>query len=246
MPIHEYIIQQTKFLGINLYKRTRLEEYEILVSGPQRITEYPGLMGCALHHPFSSDNVGFNTRRIIELTLLSLIIDDVIELVIFTDKKYYLGNIFRNEYKDYRLAVKSEYFGKDFLEQSIFNAVKFVEQNGGKKANLKAVLRHLIGQYIGRFYKPHSAQGAFMIALLGKYSKYSWLKLRVYKGVTDREEFELRIDEKQREELKNAYQTLSNIAGTLKDNNKAFFVYSFKFHKIIYDEFMRHSNNGSS
>ena len=115
-----------------------------------------------------------------------------------------------------------------------------------KKANLKAVLRHLIGEYIGKFYRPHSAQGAFMIALLRKYRKYSWLKLSTYKGVTDSEEFELRIDKKQREELKNAYQTLSDIAGTLKNNSKAFFVYSFKFHKIIYKEFMRHSGSGTS
>ncbi len=246
MPIHENIIQQTKFLGINLYKRIRLEEYEIQVSGPQRITEYPGLVSCTLHHPFSSEKIGFNTRRSIELTLLSLIIDDVIELVIFTDTKYYLGTVFEYEHKDYRLAVKREYMGKDFLAQSIFDAVKFVEKSAGKKANLKAVVRHLITQYLARVFRPHSAQGAFMISLLRKYNKYSWLKLRVYKGATNREEFELRIDKKQREELRNAYQILSDIAGTLKNNNKAFFVYSFKFHKIIYDEFMRRSSSGTS
>jgi len=52
----ERIINQTKFLGIEFYKRIRLEEHEIQINAQENITEYPGLLAIGNEPDFRPDN----------------------------------------------------------------------------------------------------------------------------------------------------------------------------------------------
>jgi len=242
MPTHEEIIRQVKFLGIELYKRTRIEEHEIQVNAQQNIARYPGLLVASASIPFSSPSPSWvmMAHRSIELTLLSLIINDFIELVIFTDTKSYLDDLFAHQYKNYRLAVKNQYSGDDILSQSIFNSVKHVEEKRNKKADVKTVVRYLLDVYLDENGTHKRPQKAFVAILLKRYDrKHQWLTIKIRKNVLFPSKIELNITDQKQKELYEAYQTLYDILGIIKQQSHVFSLYTNEFYKIIHSEFAR-------
>jgi len=238
----EQIIHQTKFLGIEFYKRTRIEEHEVQVTARQNITEYPGLLAISERLPLSAPNPSWAmmAHRSIELTILNLIINDFVELVIFTDTKHYLDDLFKQEYKNYRLAIKNEYSGEDVLSRSIFNSIKFVEKDRHKKANIKGVIRHLLDIYLDEFVVYEHPQKVFIIELLLRYSqKYSWLALKSGEKVLSKSQIELDIISPKKEELKTAHQILFDILVAIKSQSHVFALHTKEFYKIIHAEFKR-------
>jgi len=238
----EQIIHQTKLFGIEVYKRSRIEELEIQVTARQNIAEYPGLLVASHHLPFSSSNPSWEmmAHRSIELTLLNLIINELAELAIFTDTEHYLNNLIRREYKNYRLVIKNKYLGEDILSLSILNAIKSAEQNKSKKANLKIVIRHLLNEYFGEYKAYKRPQKEFIIKLFQEYSqKYPWMTLKVQERRFFQNQLELDMTQKKQEELKNAHQVLSDTSLILKRQSRVLFLYTNEFHRAIHLEFRR-------
>lgn len=242
----EHIIQQTKFLGINLYKRTRIEEHEIQVIAQQNITKYSGLLVASAHLPFSPINPNWEMKAhsTLELALLDLIINDFVELIVFTDNKSYLSDLSMNEYKNYRLAIKNEYLGEDILPQSIIDAIKYAERNKGKRADLEAVIRYLLDGYLDRNKKHNNPEKAFITALFRRYDhKYSWVTLEVHDYILYPSKIELDITAQKQKELNKSHQILLDILNAIKKESRPFSLYTNIFYRVIYSEFERREPN---
>lgn len=242
----EQIIDQIKFLGIEFYKRTRIEEHEIQINAQQNITEYPGLLVLGkdsyLGSSLSASNPTWSmlAYQTIELTILDLIINDFIELTVFTSKKCYLANSFKYKYKNYYLAIKNEYRGEDNLSKYLIKFIEYTTQDNHKKSNLRIIIRHLLYEYLGREKQPHKqAQKAFITALLHRYNQdCAWLKLNTHFGVL-KKKHELDMPVQKRDELKNSYNRLSHISIVLRRESQAFYKYSNVLYTIINSEFQR-------
>jgi len=241
----KHIIHQTNFLGIEFYKRTRLEEHEIQINAQQNITEHPGMVVAGKEPLINSSftELGSNwaniARQTIELTLLELIINDFIELVFFQDAKTYLYDTFIFDYKNYRLAIKNRYSGKDYLSKSILQSVKAVERGLKEKAVLEDVIGNLIEQYLYRNQPYKQPQRSFIFELISKYTHgNSWMTSEI-RTVFFRERIELKIIQKKQEEFKNAYKTLTQIREILREESPAFRRYTYKLNKIIDAQFAK-------
>ncbi len=248
----EHIIQQTTFLGINLYKRTRLEEHEIQINAQQNIAEYPGLLaiGNEPEIKYSSLSSGhMDWRGIVyhslELALLDLIINEFVELTVFTDKKSYASELINLNRINYYLVVKKTYEGNDHLASRIIWSVKYVEKERNEKATLANVIRHLIDGCIGTDHYKHP-QKEFLEILLRTYtSKLNWLTLQSDSRLLGMySQYEIIIEPKQKAKLKAAYEVLHDISTTLKQESRAFYLYSDKFYEIIKSDFHRRTSKG--
>ncbi len=242
----EHIIEQIKFLGIEFYKRTRLEEHTIQISAQQNITTHPGLLVVGkdffTHSPLSSPGPNWVALayRTIELTLLDLIINEFIDLIVFTDTKFYLYDLFRNEYQNYRLITQHRYQGNDNLSASIIKSIQLTNQRKQQQADLKTVIRHLLDEYLGENHAHSQPHKAFIIELIQRYNwDYSWITLKIHPRVFFQSQSELAMPTEKREELKKAYTTLSDITVTLNRGNKAFHLYTNEFYRVIKSEFER-------
>ncbi len=248
----EHIIQQTKFLGIEFYKRTCLEEHEVQINARQNITEYPGLLaiGNEPEIKYSSLSLGPTdwstiTYRSIELTLLDLIINEFVELTIFTDKKSYANELINFNRFNYYLIAKKTYDGHDQLSSRIVHSVKYVEKERGQKPTLSNIIKHLIDGHIGTDYYKHP-QKEFLKILLSSYrAKLNWITLQShYRFLGMYSRHEIIIEPKQKAKLMAAYEVLQNISTTLKQESKAFYLYSDKFYEIIKSDFHRRTSKG--
>ena len=242
----EQIIGQIKFLGIEFYKRTRLEEHEIQITARQNITKYPGLLVTSTSIPFPAINPSWDmiAHQSIELTLLDLIINDFVELIVFTDTKHYLDDLITNEYKNYRLVIKNEYWGKDILSQSIINAIKYVERDKGKKADLKVFIKYLLDGYLDKNKTYVRPQKTFITALYRRYDrKHSWLTVVIEEYILYPSKVKLTITQQKQAQLKKAHKTLFDIVGVIKRESRIFSLYSDEFYKIIQSEFERREPN---
>lgn len=238
----KHIIHQVKFLGIGFYKRIRLEEHEIQINAQQNIIELPGLMVAANYFSFSSSKPNWETMayQTIELTLLNLIINNSVELIIFTDTKHYLYGLFNAEYKNYRLVLKDKYLEQDILSQAIINAIKNAERDKGKKTDIKTVIQYLLDGYLDRDKTYKEPQKSFMAKLFRPYNyRHLWLTVEVPEGVTFQNQIKLYITQQKQAELWNSYQILSNISTLIKRESRVFRLYTNEFHKIIHSEFER-------
>ncbi len=249
MPIHKQIIHQTKFLGIDFYKRTRIEEHEVQINAQQNITEHPGMV-IAGKVPITNSSfteLGSDWAKIahhtIELTLLDLIINDFIELVLFKDTKSYLDNLIKNEYKNYRLAIKNKYSGKDWLSKSIFQSVKSIERSMEEKAHLRAVIESLLDKYLGGSDTFQFPQKSFVFELIKRYTpNNSWMISEV-RTVFFRKRLKLEIIPQKREEFKNAYKILAQIRKTLQQESPEFRRYTSELNEIIEAEFAKRKSS---
>jgi len=221
----EQVIHQIKVFGIEVYKRTRLEEHTVQVTAQQNITEYPGLLAVGkdffVHSPLSSPGPNWVAlaHRTIELTLLDLIINEFIELIVFMDTKFYLYDLFRNEYQNYRLTTQHRYEGNDNLSASIIKSIQHINQHKRQKADLKAVIEHLLDEYLGANHAHSQPQKAFILELIQRYNwDYSWITLKVDPRV---------------------FFQSHDISVTLKRGSKTFHLYTNEFYRIIQSEFQR-------
>jgi len=220
MGSHEEIIHQIKVFGIELYKRTRLEEHEIQVIAQQNIAKYSGLLVASAHLPFSPINPNWEMKA--------------------------HSTISNTEYKNYRLALKNEYSGEDILPQSIINAIKYAERNKGKKADLETVIRYLLDGYLDRNKKHNLPEKAFLEALFRRYARrHRWVTVEIHEYILYPSKIELNIRDKKQKELKKSYQILFDILETIKQESRPFSLYTNMFYRIIYSEFERREPNTS-
>lgn len=237
---NKQIIHELSLGSFKLYERTRLEEYEIEISAQQNITEYPGLLAISKAPEiksglFSADDIDWDILvfKTIELTLFQLIINGFVELVSFNDIKSYVNGLYKQEYENYRLAVKKSYSGKDYLSGHIVQSIKDIEEKEGKKADLQKVIHYLFDGHLGNTQSYPQRKLAESI-LLPYHTKYDWLNLeRRPRLLGMYKQLEIIIAPKKRAELAADFKTLSNILITLKKESKAFSLYSDKLYDIV-------------
>jgi len=252
MDSHEKIIRQIKFLGIEFYKRTRTEEHEIQINAQQNITEYPGLLAIGnepeiKYSSLSSGGMdwGAIVHRSFELALLDLIINEFVELTVFTDIEYFANELIHSNHTNYHLTVKKTYKGDDYLASRIIWSVKYVEKERKEKSTLENVIRHLIDGCIGSDYY-NLPQKEFLEILLSTYrTKVNWLTLQHDSKLLGMySKYEVIIQPKQKAKLRAAYEALYDISTILKEESRAFYLYSNKLYEIIQSDF--HSRTSRS
>jgi len=246
----EQIIHQTKFLGVEFYKRTRVEEHEIQINAQQNITEYPGLLAIGnepeiKYSSLSSGHMDWGSivRHSLELVFLDLIINEFIELTVFTDKEYFFNKLAYSDHINYYLMAKKAYKGNDYLASRIIWSVKYVEKERKEKATLANVIRHLIDGCIGTDYYNHP-QKEFLENLLSTYrTKVNWLTFQNDSRLLGMySKYEVIIEPKQKAKLIAAYGALYDISTILKEESRAFYLYSDKLYEIIKSDFHRRTS----
>lgn len=249
MKSHQQIIDETKFRGFHLYKRVRIEAYEVQIAAPPNITEYPGLLVAGqasfTHSQLSSSRPDWVSiaHQIIELTLLDLIINDFIELIAFTDREFFLGKLFRRTYKNYRLAIKDRYSGEDNLAACIIKSIQYTESCMDSKADLEAVIMCLLDEYLGVTTHEFPPK-VFVTELLAQYShKHSWITLTIYQNTTNYPKLNITLEKQH--EFKHAYAVVSDISETLRYESDTFYLYSEQLYTILESEFWRRNLNNS-
>lgn len=234
----QQLIDEVTPFGFPFYRRIRLEEQEVQITAHQNITEYPGLQAItqtSFEQISGVDWVIIANESII-LTLLDLIINDFVELITFTDKEFFLGKLIKQEYRNCRFAIKNEYSGQDILSISIIKSIKYAEQQIPQKADLRAVIAHLLNEYLGIDIKHKQPHQVFIRQLLKEYSQHhTWITLDVYPTISNHPK--LTIIPQWQDEFKRAYEILSDISWTLRNESEIFHLYINELYDIMESEF---------
>jgi len=248
MKSEQQIIDETKIRNFHLYRRIRLEEYEVQITAQQNITEYPGLLVAG--QTYFSDSLlssgpdwVVTAYQIIELTLLDLIINDFIELIAFTDREFFLGKIFRRRYKNYRFAIKNTYSGEDNLAACIIKSIRETERHMRSKTDLEAIIICLLDEYLGTEVLELPPK-VFITELLTEYShNYSWITLTIYQNKSNYPKLDITLEKQN--EFERAYEILSDIYETLRYESDTFYLYTEQLYTILESEFWRRNlSNG--
>jgi|GEM_PF-2244354 len=241
------LIDKVTPLGFPFYKRIRLEEQEVRITAPQNITEFPGLQAIVQtsFEQTSGMDWGIIANETIELTLLDLIINDFVELITFTDNEFFLGKLLKREYRNCHFAIKNEYSGQDILSVSLIKSIKYIEQHVGQKADLQTVIAHLLDEYLGTDIKHEYPHKVFVLQLLKQYSQHHiWITFDIYPNNSNTQR--LTIIPQWKNELKRAYEILSDISWTLRNESEIFHLYNNELYDIITSEFWRRLSSSKS
>ncbi len=241
------LIDEATLIGVQFYKRVRLEEYQVQVTAQQNITEYPGLVVISkepairynLISPKTTTHKDWSTMilKSVELALLNLIINGFVELTFFTDKKLYINGLVKYDYSGYYLTVSKAYSGKDYLSSCIIKSIKATEIEYPRKKDLSLFIEHLVGGQIGSDPDHLAAKEFFAVSFAG-YSEdtpFSFQDRKQFLGKYTR--FEIVFTPKQKAKLVVAYENLSAISISLKQQSTHFSEYNRKIRRHIQGEF---------
>jgi len=240
------LIDETTRWGFQFYKRIRLEAYQVQVTAQQNITEYPGLVAISKESAVKYSKISRKSSthkdwrlmvwESIELALLNLIINGFVELTAFTDRKFYLKGFIEYNSRGYYLTVSKAYSGQDYLSSCIVKAIKTVEEKYPRKMDLSLFATQLVDEQIGtREY--NYPERDFLAVFLNGYDDDAPLICQNYSQfLGECSRFEVVFIAKQKPELMTAYDDLSKIYTTLREESKYFDEYSTKFRRLISGE----------
>lgn len=241
------LIDATILWGIRVYERVRLEEYQVQITAQQNITEYPGLTPLSIQNDIRYNLISKKTTTHrdwttmilegFEFALLNLIINGFVELTFFTDKKFYVNGFIQYNYNGYYLTVSKAYSGKDYLSSCIINSIKATEIKYPRKKNLSLFIKHLVDSQIGIDEDHLAAKELFAVSFAGypDDAPFSFQDRKQFLGRYTR--FEIVFTPEQKTKLVVAYENLSHITTSLKQQSKHFSEYSRKIRQHIQSEF---------
>lgn len=184
------VIKEVSLLGLNLFKRIRLSEKELVLKINTNTSDnYFGLYALSKHPQLKFDNFTMIEEKewiliakgTIMFTLLSLIsrgqlkvskVQDEFKVAFFTFKKM-----------SYIVNITHKATSNDYFERMVLHYVEEVQREYKRTNSLKRLVRALNNYVLGRdTYKRPSKQFVKKL-LLQQQKKISWFNLDISKGI---------------------------------------------------------------
>lgn len=243
------IINQYKFLGFTIYKRTRISETEIEINNDYSKDFFVGLYPITKYPKLEFDYVSLHQKKkwdktAVELfykAFMHLFCSKSIAIYSFKDNKNILG-VFNFKVDGFFLKLKDSYFTEDLFLNIILNSIKEVEEKYRAKSNLKYNVEYLIDEFLGSNNNEHNRpEKKFITRLIKRYSqRYSWVELEKetkYLGLVSN--YKVKIEQSKLLLLNESFRSLSAITLKEKRNNKNLGAFEKTLSKLVETDFKR-------
>lgn len=243
------IINQYKFLGFTIYKRTRISETEIEINNDYSKDFFVGLYPIAKYPKLEFDYVSLYQQKdwdktAVELfykAFMHLLFTKSISVYSFNDNKNILGT-FNFKVDGFLLKLKDSYFTEDIFLNIILKSIKEVEEKYRVKSNLKYNVEYLINEFLGSKNNEHNRpEKKFITRLIKRYSqRYSWVDLEKetkYLGLVSN--YKVKIEESKLLLLNDSFRSLSAISLKEKRNNKNLGAFEKTLSELVESDFKK-------
>ncbi|WP_203258625.1 hypothetical protein [Hyunsoonleella ulvae] len=250
-------VSEFKFLGVNLYERHRYSEEKLEFNTESTPCEDIGLYIIGEYPRLKYNNVAISSKyewkkilhETICLSILNLINTQKIHVTLFKDKKSYLFNILKFNFKGYCLKANVSFDEeKDLLSKDIINAIREAEVIYDRKTDIYFVIHLLINKYLGENGEYNKPAKQFLIRNLKNYSKtFNWISIHEQKKLLGiYKDYQVNLNEIYIPRIKMQHKNLKHQYSRLRNSDTIYWYFSESIKKQINKDLKRREPSDDS
>ena len=223
-------ISKINFLGLNLYKRVRVSEKELLTGVKYDNDFLLGLYPLVKYPMLEFDYISLYKQKDWDKTaselfykaFLHLFFLDAIKIFKFNDKKRILFGLINLNYQSYYIKLNGSIQNEDVILNLLLRSIYELEKKHREKSDLKLNIKYLIDEFLGSNNNQYNnPEKKFITRLIKRYTqKYNWVELEKeskFLGLISK--YKVRIDQVKLRLLNESFRLLSDFSVQEKINN---------------------------
>jgi hypothetical protein len=244
------IISKVTFLGLNFYKRVRLEEKEILFGNKYDQKFNLGLYPLKKYPKLEYDYISLFQQKDWDKTVdelfykafCHLFYSNEVNVFLFKDKKHFLFNCFTLSQVGYELKTQGNVYNEDVFLNLILKKIYQTNSKYKEKSDLESIIEEIINDSLGsKVNEYNNPEKKFITNLLTEYAKkYSWIKLEKeskYLGMISK--YKVNIDVNKLNALKKGFRKLNELSINERNSNIEFIAFEKELSRIVSYDFKR-------